>query len=74
MSVVFTICESSTSGESFVARRACELVDRLDLATTYSTRQPRTAEDDAFVFTSRDMFERMIAADEFLEYVHIFGN
>jgi guanylate kinase len=34
----------------------------------------RSAKDDGFVFTSRDVFERLIASQEFLEYVDIFGN
>lgn len=74
MSIVFTICETFSPGESSVAGRVCELLDGLDLATPYTTRQPRSAEDDGFVFTSQDIFERMIAREEFLEYVHIFGN
>ncbi len=74
MSIVFTICETFSAGESSVAGRVCELLDGLDLATPHTTRQPRSAEDDGFVFTSQDIFERMIAREEFLEFVHIFGH
>ena len=33
-----------------------------------------SAEERGFVFTSQDVFERLIAGQEFLEYVDIFGN
>lgn len=74
MSLVFTICETFRLGESSVADRVCELLDGLDLAIPYTTRPPRSAEERGFVFTSQDVFERLIAGQEFLEYVDIFGN
>lgn len=74
MSIVFTISESLRLGESSVADRACEMLDGLELAIPYTTRAPRGAEDDGFVFTSRDIFERLVASQEFLEYQNIFGN
>ena len=66
MSTVFTICETFKSNESSVASRVCQLLDRIDLATPYTTRQRRSAEDDGFVFTSQDAFNLMIVRDELL--------
>jgi guanylate kinase len=74
MSIVFTISETFRPGESSVADRVPELLDGLNLAIPYTTRRPRSAEDEGFVFTSQDVFERMIASEEFLEYVNTFGN
>jgi guanylate kinase len=74
MSTVFTICETLESGEISVASRVCELLDRLDLAIPYTTRQRRSTEEDGFIFTSQDAFDRMIARGEFLEYVQVLGN
>ena len=74
MSIVFTISETFRPGETSTADRAHDLLDRLDLAIPYTTRRPRSAEDEGFVFTSQDVFERMIASEEFLEYVNTFSN
>lgn len=74
MSIVFTVSEMFQLSESSVAHRVCELLDELDLAIPYTTRLPRRAEDDGFVFTTQDVFERMIASEEFLEVVNVFGN
>jgi guanylate kinase len=76
MSIVFTISEVFGSGQSSVVNAACKLLDGLDLAIPYTTRPPRIADnqDSGFVFTSREVFEQMIAGEEFLEHVSIFGN
>jgi guanylate kinase len=74
MSTVFTICATFKSNESSVASRVCQLLDGIELATPYTTRHRRSAEDDGFVFTSQDAFNLMIAREELLEYVQVFGN
>jgi guanylate kinase len=74
MNIVVAISEVSRPGSSSVAERVCELIDGVELAVPFTTRLPRSAEDDGFVFTSQDVFERMIASDEFLEHVEIFGH
>ena len=52
------------------------LVEGLDFSISYTTRAPRGSEIDGreYHFTSREMFERMIAAGEFLEWAEVFGN
>ena len=76
MSIVFTISEAFGSGKSSVVNLVCKLLDGLDLAIPYTTRTPHIAnnQDRGFVFTSREVFELMIAREEFLEYVSILGN
>lgn len=52
-----------------------KLLDGLDLAVTYTTRPHiEDKEDTEFVFTSRGVFENMIAREEFLEYVSVLDN
>jgi guanylate kinase len=76
MSIVFAISEALGSGRSSVVNLVHRLLDNLDLAICYTTRTPHTVEDKGsrFFFTSHKAFERMIAREEFLEYVSIRGN
>lgn len=75
MSIVFTISGAFGSGVSSVANLAYKLLDGLDLAVTYTTRpHMEDKEDTEFFFTSRGVFENMIAREEFLEYVSVLDN
>jgi len=74
MSIVFTICETSNQDEPSIAFQVSEQIDRLELATPLTTREPLGAKGDAFVFTSREIFERMIVREELLEHTQILGN
>ena len=48
----------------------------IHFSVSFTTRQPRTGEQDGvnYNFVSRQEFERMIAADELLEYAEYVGN
>lgn len=48
----------------------------IHFSVSFTTRQPRTGEEDGvnYSFVSREEFERMIAADELLEYAEYVGN
>jgi guanylate kinase len=75
MSIVFAISGGFRSSRSSVVNLTCKLLEGLYLATPYTTRpQIVDRQGDEFVFTSREVFERMIAREEFLEYVNILGN
>jgi len=52
------------------------LVGGLEFSVSYTTRTPRGSEEDGreYHFTTKESFERMIAADEFLEYATVFGD
>ncbi len=52
------------------------LVEGLEFSISYTTRQPRGSEENGreYYFTTREEFERMIAAGEFLEWAEVFGN
>ena len=51
-------------------------VKNLEFSVSYTTRPPRGSEEEAreYHFISREEFQRMIDADEFLEYADVFGN
>ena len=51
-------------------------VGGIDFSISWTTRLPRGSEQSGreYHFTTREEFERMIAAEEFLEYAEVFGN
>jgi guanylate kinase len=76
MSLVFIISAPSGSGKSTLVNEIKRLVDRLEFSVSYTTRPPRGSEENGreYYYTSRQVFERMIANDEFLEHADVFGN
>jgi guanylate kinase len=76
MSLVFIISAPSGSGKSTLVNEIKRLVDRLEFSVSYTTRPPRGSEENGreYYYTSRDVFERMIKRDEFLEHADVFGN
>jgi guanylate kinase len=74
--ILFIISAPSGSGKSTLVSQLRSLVEGLDFSISYTTRQPRGSEEDGreYHFTTRDEFQRMIAADEFLEWAEVFGN
>ncbi len=74
--VVYIISAPSGSGKSTLVTELLKLVPDLDFSISYTTRSPRGSEENGkqYFFVSRDEFERMIYADEFLEYAEVFGN
>jgi guanylate kinase len=53
-----------------------KMVGHLDFSISYTTRAPRGSEQNGkeYFFVSREEFEAMIAAGEFLEHAEVFGN
>ncbi len=76
MTQVFIISAPSGSGKSTLVNAIKSLVDRLEFSVSYTTRSPRGSEEDGreYYYTSREVFERMIAKGEFLEHANVFGN
>jgi len=74
--LVYIISAPSGSGKSTLVTELLKLVPDLDFSISYTTRPPRGSEENGkqYFFVSRDEFERMIYADEFLEYAEVFGN
>jgi guanylate kinase len=74
--ILFIISAPSGSGKSTLVSRLRSLVEGLDFSVSYTTRAPRGSESPGveYHFTTRETFEAMIAADDFLEHAEVFGN
>jgi guanylate kinase len=74
--ILFIISAPSGSGKSTLVSQLRTLVEGLDFSISYTTRAPRGSETDGreYHFTTRAEFERMIAAEDFLEWAEVFGN
>jgi guanylate kinase len=74
--ILFIISAPSGSGKSTLVSETRRLIEGLDFSISWTTRKPRGSEEDGreYHFTTRENFERMIAADEFLEHAEVFGN
>jgi guanylate kinase len=76
MSIVYIVSAPSGSGKSTLVNELLKMVRHLDFSISYTTRPPRGSEQNGkeYFFVSREEFEAMIAADEFLEHAEVFGN
>jgi len=74
--ILFLISAPSGSGKSTLVNQLRSLVKDLEFSVSYTTRPPRGSELEAreYHFISREEFQRMIDAGEFLEYADVFGN
>ncbi len=74
--ILFIISAPSGSGKSTLVSQLRSLVEGLEFSVSYTTRAPRGSEEEGreYCFTSREIFEQMIARDEFLEWAEVFGN
>ncbi|HEY5214899.1 MAG TPA: guanylate kinase [Acidobacteriaceae bacterium] len=74
--ILFIISAPSGSGKSTLVNEVRRLVPGLDFSISYTTRKSRGSEQPGveYHFTTREEFQRMIAADEFLEWAEVFGN
>jgi guanylate kinase len=73
--LVLIISAPSGSGKSTLVNELFKLVSDLDFSISYTTRAPRGSEQNGkqYFFITRQEFERMIQADEFLEHAEVFG-
>src|SRR5271156_6732320 len=76
MSIVYIVSAPSGSGKSTLVNELFKMVHNLDFSISYTTRHPRGSEKNGkeYFFVSKDEFESMIAAGEFLEHACVFGN
>jgi guanylate kinase len=73
---LFVLSAPSGTGKTTVAERLVETMPDLALSRSYTSRTARPGEQDGvdYHFVTRDRFEAMIEAEEFLEYADVFGN
>lgn len=74
--ILFIISAPSGSGKSTLVSQLRSLVDGLEFSVSYTTRSPRGSEQEGreYHFTTREKFEQMAAAGEFMEWAEVFGN
>jgi guanylate kinase len=74
--ILFIISAPSGSGKSTLVNELRKQVSSVDFAISWTTRAPRGSEEHGreYYFTTREEFERMVAAGLFLEHAEVFGN
>ncbi len=74
--ILFIISAPSGSGKSTLVGEVRKQLTNVDFAVSWTTRAPRGSEQNGreYNFTSREVFERMVAEGKFLEYAEVFGN
>jgi guanylate kinase len=74
--LLFVVSAPSGAGKTTLVERLVEQVPRLKMSRSYTSRRARAGETDGvdYNFVTRDRFDEMIAAGEFLEWADVFGN
>jgi guanylate kinase len=73
---LFVVVAPSGAGKTSLVDGLLKREPNVKLSMSYTTRAPRPGEVDGvdYYFVSREKFERMIAAGEFLEHAGVYGN
>jgi len=73
---LFVVSSPSGGGKGTIIEHVLECVENLSYSVSYTTRAPRLKEVDGreYFFVSREVFEEMVAAGEFLEWACVHGN
>jgi len=73
---LFIVSAPSGAGKTTLVRALLDADRTLSLSISYTTRAPRTAEQDGrdYHFVSRATFEQMLERAEFLESAQVHGN
>jgi guanylate kinase len=74
--VLFVLSSPSGAGKSTIARKLLADEPDLSMSVSATTRPARPGEVDGrdYQFVDLEEFRRMVAADEFLEWAHVFGH
>ncbi|OQW78347.1 MAG: guanylate kinase [Proteobacteria bacterium ST_bin13] len=74
--VLFVLSSPSGAGKSTIARKLLENEPDLAMSVSATTRPIRPGEVDGkdYHFVSLEKFRDMVAANEFLEWAHVFGH
>ena len=73
---LFVVSSPSGGGKGTIIRHVLEVVENLSYSVSYTTRAPRLGEVNGreYFFVSREIFDEMVAAGEFLEWACVHGN
>ncbi len=74
--LLFIVSAPSGAGKTTLVERLVEQVPHLKMSRSFTSRAARQGETDGvdYNFVSRERFEAMAAANEFLEWADVFGN
>ena len=74
--LLFIVSAPSGAGKTTLVERLVEQTSNLHMSRSYTSRAARQGEADGvdYNFVTRDQFEVMTAAGEFLEWADVFGN
>ena len=74
--LLFIVSAPSGAGKTTIVERLVEQTRNLRMSRSYTSRHARAGEADGvdYNFVSRERFEAMIAAGDFLEWADVFGN
>jgi guanylate kinase len=74
--LLLVVSAPSGTGKTTIVERLVQCVPDLALSRSYTSRPARAGETDGidYNFVSRQRFEEMVAAGEFLEWASVFGN
>ena len=73
---LYVIAAPSGAGKTSLLRALMARRPEIGFSVSCTTRRPRPGEQDGkdYHFISREEFERLKAADEFIEHANVFGN
>src|ERR671939_33843 len=74
--LLFIVSAPSGAGKTTLVERLVEQTPQLRMSRSYTSRGARQGESDGvdYNFVTRERFESMIDAGEFLEWADVFGN
>ncbi len=73
--ILFVVSSPSGGGKGTLIQHVLKKVPNLSYSVSFTTRTPRNGEVNGreYFFVSREDFEAMVAAGEFLEWAHVHG-
>lgn len=74
--LMFILSSPSGTGKTTIARRLLEHDAEIRMSVSVTTRPMRPGEVDGrdYHFTPQERFDRMVEAEEFMEWAHVFGH
>jgi guanylate kinase len=71
--ILFVVSSPSGGGKGTLIQRVLKQVPNLSYSVSFTTRAPRNGEENGreYFFVTREKFEQMVAAGEFLEWAHV---
>jgi guanylate kinase len=74
--LLFIVSAASGTGKTTLVERLVHALPNLRMSRSYTSRPARAGEHDGidYNFITRDRFDQMVRAGEFLEWADVFGN